>query len=59
MNPHYFAEDGNFGSAERLVILDTTYWNEDDWLEIEEASDYDRTQVAREIAQRYINEMEV
>jgi hypothetical protein len=58
MEPHYFAEDGNFGSAEGIAILDTTYWTEDDWMEIEGASDYERVGVARSIAQKYINEME-
>ena len=54
MEPYYFAEDGNFGSAEGLAIFDTTNWTEDDWMEIEQAGDHARVQVAREIAEHHI-----
>lgn len=27
----YFAEDGNFGSAEGMTIIDTSDWYEDAW----------------------------
>ena len=42
----YFAEDGSFGDARGLVVLDTSNLTEEDWLTIEEASDSERAQVA-------------
>jgi hypothetical protein len=50
----YFAPDGNYGDAEGLLLLDTTDWSEDDWLAIEEAGDFNRTQVAQDIAKSYL-----
>ena len=32
---HYFAADGNYGSADGLVIVDTSDWDDDDWAIIE------------------------
>lgn len=48
----YFAGDGSFGSADGMVIIDTRAWSEDDWTEIEYASENLRTRVAVEIAIR-------
>ena len=56
MEPHYFAEDGNFGNADGIAILDTSQWTEDDWMEIESSEDYARADTARQIAQRYLQE---
>lgn len=53
---HYFADDGNYGDANGLVIINTDYFTEDDWTLIEEASDWDRPRVAREIASTKLTE---
>ena len=53
----YFASDGSFGSTDQLIIvMDTTNWTEQDWQDIEEASDSERASVAHEIAQRHWND---
>ena len=46
----YFAGDGSYGSAENVVIVDTDKWTAEDWARIEEASDDERADIAREIA---------
>jgi hypothetical protein len=46
----YFAEDGSFGTAKGIQILDTGKWSEEDWERIDNASDGERAQVARTIA---------
>ena len=28
---HYFGEDGNYGSAEGLTVMETTHWDSIDW----------------------------
>lgn len=43
---HYFATDGNYGDSAGMVLLDTSDWTDEQWDEIEEASDYDRVNVA-------------
>lgn len=50
---HYFAGDGNYGGADRVAILETEHWTEDDWLRIEEAYDLDRISVALDIDNQY------
>lgn len=50
---HYFAEDGNYGDANGLVVLETTKWNELDWEAIEESSDESLPATAEIIARRY------
>ena len=45
----YFATDGSYGHADGLVLADTGRWTEKDWELIENASDDERVQVAREI----------
>jgi len=49
MSKHYFAEDGNFGSAKNLVVVDTTEWKDRDWLAIENASDSERVARVKKI----------
>jgi hypothetical protein len=49
----YFAEDGNYGSASGLTIMETTHWNELDWRIIDEASDWARPEVARVLTESY------
>lgn len=50
---HYFATDGNYGSAEGYVVMETTHWSELDWEIIESASDEYRPIVARLITESY------
>jgi hypothetical protein len=47
---HYFSQDGNYGDANSLNIIDTSDWTSEDWDLIDETSDYDRADVAREIS---------
>jgi hypothetical protein len=50
---HYFAEDGNYGSADGLAVMETTHWNDTDWDIIEDTADYFRPLVARLITESY------
>lgn len=50
---HYFSQDGNYGDADSLTVVDTSRWTSDDWDEIDEAPDYDRPRLARLIAKKY------
>lgn len=49
----YFAEDGNYGSASGLTIMETTHWNELDWQILDDASDGARPEVARVLTESY------
>lgn len=49
----YFAEDGNYGNAGGLTIMETTHWNETDWDIIESAADWARPEVARALTESY------
>jgi hypothetical protein len=53
MSSHYFASDGNYGAADRVAIVKTEHWTEDDWLELEDAYDLDRIDVALVIDSKY------
>jgi hypothetical protein len=50
---HYFAEDGTFGDANNLTIIETSNWNEDDWAEIDDTPDWDRPRTAKIINNKY------
>jgi hypothetical protein len=50
---HYFAKDGNYGSAEGYVVMETTHWNDIDWEIIESATEEYRPIVARLITESY------
>lgn len=50
---HYFAPDGNYGSASGMLVLETTFWREVDWEILESASDDQRANVARLITESY------
>ena len=50
---HYFAEDGNYGDANKLTIIETTDWNENDWEEIDDTPDWDRPRTAKIINNKY------
>lgn len=45
----YFAKDGNYGSAEDLLVVDTVAFTEIDWETIEDSSDSDRLDTVRDI----------
>jgi len=47
---HYFAEDGNFGEASGLTVVDTTEWEESDFDLVEQASDWNRPLAARAVS---------
>jgi|AntAceMinimDraft_5_1070358.scaffolds.fasta_scaffold10030_1 hypothetical protein len=49
----YFAEDGSYGNAVGLMVLDTTKWTALDWEIIDSVSDNERPTVARLIAESY------
>lgn len=51
----YFAEDGNFGDADGLVVIETTKWTDNDWEELESASDWERPKTAEIISNKYKN----
>lgn len=42
MSQYYFAEDGNWGGAEGLLVLDCAALTDDEWELIEDASDSER-----------------
>jgi hypothetical protein len=50
---HYFAEDGSYGNASGLTIMETTHWDETDWAIIEGAADWARPEVARVLTESY------
>ena len=52
MSATYFAEDGSYGTADNLTVVDTSEWSDDDWNELEEALEWDRPIVAQRIAER-------
>ena len=45
----YFAVDGSYGSAERLIIIDTSRFTEKDWLTIELCSNEERGEWAEKL----------
>ena len=53
MSSHYFASDGNYGAADKVVIVKTSHWTAADWEELEEAYDLDRITVALSIDSKY------
>ena len=48
----YFANDGSYGDANGLVIIDTRAWSPEDWEAVENANDYTRSNLAHNIAQQ-------
>lgn len=48
----YFAADGSYGDPVNLSIFDTSLWTEEEWEEIDLASDDMRRAVASRIAAR-------
>lgn len=43
---HYFTQDGTYGTATEIKVIDTTRWTEQQWREVEDASDSERYYVA-------------
>ncbi len=43
---HYFAEDGSYGDAREIAILDTSNFTPEEWAWVEEASDNGRVRIA-------------
>ena len=48
----YFAQDGSYGDALGMVIIDTILWTADDWEAMDEAIDYERVELAQRINDR-------
>lgn len=51
----YFATDGSYGTAHNLEIIDTSEWTDEDWAEVENATDDTRADTASAIAKRYLD----
>ena len=51
----YFAQDGSYGDALGMVIMDTVLWTADDWEAMDEAIDYERVALAQRINDRIKN----
>ena len=49
----YFAQDGNYGDATDLVIIDTSNWESLDYRILDEAGDDDRAKTAQ-LIQKWI-----
>lgn len=48
---YYFAQDGSYGVATDLVLVDTTDWSEDDWQLIEFSTDSERASIAQRLSE--------
>lgn len=53
MSMVFFALDGSYGDATDLVVLNCEHFNNEDWLVIDEANDFDRLSLARTLAKHY------
>ena len=53
----YISPDGNYGDSQGLIFVDTTDFNADDWLLIDEVSDYERIDAANDCAMNRGNEI--
>jgi hypothetical protein len=56
---HFFSNDGSYGDAEDLLIVDTDNWTDEDWRDIDDASDLTRLDIAKDIAERHQREQEI
>lgn len=43
---HYFTDDGTYGDAQEMIILDTSNFTPEEWAWVEEASDDERVRIA-------------
>ena len=51
MSKTYFAQDGKYGDAENLIVIDTTDWTEDEWSMIQYSPIDERFRIASELEQ--------
>lgn len=51
----YFAQDGSYGDALGMAIIDTALWTAEDWEAMDEAIDYERVALAQQINDRIRN----
>jgi len=49
MDKHYFAADGNYGSADGIILVNTRAFTKGQWQLIEESSDSERVSVVEEV----------
>lgn len=56
MSKHYFASDGSYGDGEDILVIDTDQWTDEDWQEVEEATDLYRREVAHDISLKYVDD---
>jgi len=49
MSHTYFAVDGSYGNGVDILVVDTSTWTEADWDAVDEASDSERIEVARNL----------
>lgn len=47
----YFANDGTYGDASGLLIVDVTDWNETNWRDLDDVGDHNRLVFAKLMAQ--------
>jgi hypothetical protein len=50
MNMYYFAEDGNYGDANNLLVVDGDIFTPEQWQEIEDSTDTTRLEYARSVS---------
>lgn len=48
----WVSDEGTYGSN-RIILVDTTGWTDDDWEKLEEARDWQRMDVAEELANKH------
>lgn len=53
MSKAYFAQDGNYGSADGITVVDTEEWTDEDWQAIDECLDDERPWQAELIARKH------
>jgi hypothetical protein len=49
MSNTFFSIDGSYGSGTDILVVDTSSWTEEDWNAVDEASDSERLEVARNL----------
>ena len=49
MTKYYFADDGNYGDAENLLVVDGAMFSAAEWEEIETAHDSERLEIVLEM----------
>lgn len=50
---YYFAEEGSWGSLQNGIVTDVTLWTAQDFEDVDNCSDRDRTFVVRGIVSKY------